>query len=182
MSWNTYSRSFGGWALRKVTRVSAFFNFTHMDVALRTLTFNLQEDLEGQESQEDPENKNKRINNAVVILKHNPDQRVTHSLSYRSSGAHWTRWALQTGTTHRLTQTGAADIKGVSVGAYRRSWKTSQASLPRKTELSCLPLAALGNRQQEWSFLISLSRISWHLSTVARRHSSPGSQQLISKR
>lgn len=74
---------------------------------------------------------------------------VTHSLSYGSSGAHWTRRALQTATTHRLTQTGVADMKGVSVGAYRRSWKTSQASLSRKTELSRLPFAALGNRHQE---------------------------------
>lgn len=47
---------------------------SHIYVALRWKTFHLQQDLEGQESQEDPvSQKKKKINNAVIILNQNPD-------------------------------------------------------------------------------------------------------------
>lgn len=59
LNWKTYSRSFRGWALGSETCLVTFYiqhRVIPEYVALRWKTFHLQEDLEGQESQEDPVN------------------------------------------------------------------------------------------------------------------------------
>lgn len=108
----------------------------------------------------------KQINNAVIILNQNPDWVVTHSLSYGSSGAHWTRRALQTATTQSHTdRTGR--YKGCVSGGLLEVLE-DQPGLFVQEDRSLLPPLCCPRKQtqKEWSCLISLSCIFWHLSAL----------------